>query len=219
MHWSSIPIYIVDFEGTAGSGIVEYGIVTLYHGEIIETQTRLCGTIGELKHQDVRQHGITRDMIEEKLPFSQEWELFARMREKGALGAHHAHIENVLLKNTWPFPRKSPDLMNLNEFCATWGPWIDTCQLFKAVYPQIKNYKLSHLIKVFQLSDKVERLSWEHCPKLRRKYHCALYDALASATLLLYLMSLEEFRDCTFQWMIMYSASPEKRDGMKQMVL
>lgn len=219
MHWSSIPIHIIDFEGTASSGIIEYGIVSLHQNEIIATHTRLCGAIGELTPQDIRQHGITKNMIENIQPFSQEWELFIKMREKGPLGAHHAHTENMLLKNTWPFPKTVPDFMNLNESCATWGPWIDTCQLFKIIYPQLKNYKLSYLIDVFQLSQKLENLSLNHCPEFRRKYHCALYDALASAVLLLYLTSLSEFKDCTLQWIIMHSSSLEKRTGMQQTLL
>lgn len=219
MHWSSIPIHIVDFEGTINSGIIEYGIVTIHQETIIQTQSRLCSAIGEISLKEIRQHGITSDMIENKIPFSQDWELFAKLREEGILGAHHAHTENMLLKNTWPFPRMSRDFMNPSGSQATWGPWIDTCQLYKVIYPQINKYKLSHLIEVFQLNDKLEELSLKHCPKSRRKYHCALYDALASATLLLYLMSLKEFKDCTIQWMITYSASLEKQDEMRQMLL
>lgn len=219
MHWSKIPIHIIDFEGTANSGIVEYGIVTLYQDNIVETQTRLCGAIGELSQQDIRQHNITKDMIHDKLPFSEEWDLFIKMREKGSLGAHHAHTENRLLKSTWPFPRTVPDLINLHGSCSTWGPWIDTCQLFKIIYPQIKNYKLSNLIDVFQLNERLEYLSLKYCPEFRRKYHCALYDALASSVLLLYLLSLPELKECTVQWLIRHSTSLRKRTDMEQTLL
>lgn len=219
MHWSSIPIHIIDFEGSVSSGIVEYGIVTLYEGSIVETQTRLCGAIGEVSQQEIRQHGITKGMVEDKVLFSNEWELFAKMRQTGPLGAHHAHTENVLLKNTWPYPRMATDFMNLGETCATWGPWIDTCQLFKVIYPQLKKYKLSHLIEVFQLEERMKELSLKYCPKFRRKYHCALYDALCSTALLLYLMNLKDFKDSTLQWLILNSSSLEKRDDMRQLLL
>ena len=39
--WTEIPIHVVDFEGSLRTGVVEYGVVTLLGGDIINTSTRL----------------------------------------------------------------------------------------------------------------------------------------------------------------------------------
>lgn len=219
MKWSSVRIHVIDFEGTRDSGVIEYGIVSLYENSIVETRSRFCKAIGDVNEKETRQHGITKEMVEHESPFFQEWELFAKLRETGVLGAHHAQTEDGLLRSTWPYPRKSIDFMNLGESCSNWGPWIDTCQLFKVVYPQLKQYKLAELIKLFQLRGELEALGLKYCLPHRMKYHCALYDALASALLLLYLGRLAEFKDCTLEWLIMHSSGEEKRRDMKQMSL
>ena len=72
---------------------------------------------------------------------------------------------------------------------ADWGPWLDTHALFRQYYPQgLADYKLSTLVQAFQLESRLAELAKEHCPSQRRKAHCALYDAIASALLLIHLM-------------------------------
>lgn len=219
MVWSTIPIHIIDFEGTQSSGILEYGVVTLHHNTIVQTQTRLCQATGMIRERDVYQHGITTNLTEKEMPFSQEWPFFSNLRLTGPLGAHHAQTENGLLKNVWPYPKTSPDFLNINPFCTSWGPWIDTCQLFKTIYPQLESYKLIDLIKVFQLTDPLIEVSRKYCPATRMKYHCALYDALASAVLLLYLTNLIDFKNISIEWLLINSASQDKRADMEQILL
>lgn len=216
MHWSSIPIHIIDFEGTKNSGILEYGVVTLHQNTIVQTQTRLCQATGAITDQDIRQHGITSQAVQDTLPFSNEWSLFSNLRSTGPLGAHHAQTENMLLKNSWPYPRNSPDFLNLNESLTSWGPWIDTCQLFKTIYPQLETHKLIDLIHIFQLTGQLSELSQKYCPSSRNKHHCALYDALASVTLLFYLTSLSDFKNVSLQWLLINSAPQKKSVQMKQ---
>lgn len=218
-HWSSFPIHIIDFEGTQSSGILEYGIVTLHHNTIIQTHTRLCQATGIITDREVYQHGITSNLTEKETLFSQEWALFSNLRLTGPLGAHHAQTENILLKNVWPYPRTSPNFLNIDESCTSWGPWIDTCQLFRTVYPQLETYKLLDLINKFELADQLIELSQKYCPPTRMRYHCALYDALASALLLLYLTSLSDFKNISIQWLLINSASQDKRADMQQVLL
>lgn len=216
MHWTSIPIHIIDFEGTKASGILEYGVVTIENNSITQTATRLCQSAGSISPQDSRLHGISEADTQDKLPFSHDWPLFSSLRSSGPLAAHHAQTENMLLKHTWPYTKNSPDWINPEQFSTSWGPWIDTCQLFKTLFPQLESHKLIYLIETFHLSEQLADLSQKHCPPNRNKPHCALYDALASALLLQYITSLPQFEDTSIQWLIVNSSSQSNRQSLEQ---
>lgn len=216
MHWTDIPIHVIDFEGTKASGILEYGVVTLEGGEIKETKTRLCRAKGAITALDTRQHGIREKDTQGALPFSDEWELFSNLHKTGPLGAHNATTENMLIKDTWPYGKEAPDFLEAEKTRNTWGPWVDTCQLYKALYPQLDNHKLMELVKVFQLGEKLDELAEEHCPPNRSKHHCALYDALASALLIQYVGELPKFEGMTIEWLLINSAPGSKRRDLEQ---
>jgi DNA polymerase III epsilon subunit-like protein len=216
MHWSSTPIHIIDFEGSKTSGILEYGVVTLHQNRITQTQSRFCQPIGIISVQETRQHGISIEDTQNTLPFSNEWSFFASLRSTGVLAAHHAQTENMLLKNTWPYPRSSPDFLNPNQLSTSWGPWIDTCQLFKTFYPQLDSHKLVDLINTFQLSEKLAKITQKHCQPSRNRPHCALFDALASTLLLQHITSLAQFDKITISWIIINSAPQAKRQLLEQ---
>lgn len=216
MHWASIPIHIIDFEGTKGSGILEYGVVTLHQNRITQTYTRLCHGTGAILPQDSRLHGILMDNTQNTCPFSDEWPLFSSLRNTGVFAAHHAQTENMLLKNIWPYPRKSPDFLEPGKSSTSWGPWIDSCALFKAIYPQLESYSLIHLINIFKLTEKLAQLTQKYCQPPRNKPHCALYDALASTILLQYLTSLQQFDKASINWLMINSASQTKRRSLEQ---
>jgi DNA polymerase-3 subunit epsilon len=57
------------------------------------------------------------------------------------------------------------------------------------------------------LEDKLKQLALVHCPKERIRYHCALYDALASALLLQRLFSLKELKELSLFQLFTLSAS------------
>ena len=109
MSWTEQPIFFVDFEGSRASGVLEYGVVTLWRGEIVDTATRLCGAVGRVRAEDTAVHGLSEAALRERPPFADEWEFFAGLRERGPLAAHYAGVENALLKSVWPYPRNSPD--------------------------------------------------------------------------------------------------------------
>lgn len=206
MHWKDAHIYVIDFEGTRESGVVEYGVVTLHGGQIQKTLTRLCQPQGEIRNADYRQHRIRRQDAEGCAPFSDEWECFASMRKRGPLAAHNASVEHGLLRAQWPHPRESPDFISSGRQVADWGPWLDTCALYQRVYPDLPTHKLSTLVVTFELSERLDKLAQTYCPPKRRRAHCALFDALASALLLMRLEEEEGFEAMTLSWLMAQSA-------------
>ena len=211
------PLHIVDFEGNQKCGIVEYGVVTLLGGIVTRTATRLCRAENDINARDIELHRIRNEDTLNCQPFSDEWELFLELRQSGPLCAHYAAVEHGLMKRTWPYPRKSPDFLNLGQFSADWGPWIDTCQLFQRIYPGLESYQLASLVAQFGLSDSLSELAEQHCPVERSSFHCALYDAIASALLLKYILALPGFEGATVAWLIHNSASGKKKDALRQL--
>lgn len=207
MHWKDHLIHVIDFEGTRDSGIIEYGVVTLKNGAVAETHTRICRPIGPITSNEARQHGIDQELTVGTLPFAHEWPIFTELRKTGPLAAHHAQVENHLIKSIWPYPPLSPCFLDPSESLTTWGPWIDTCKLYKVIFPGLGSYGLMDLISAFSLEETLIQLVRKHCPGNRQKYHCALHDALASAVLLIYLGNLKNFEELTAEWLIIKSAS------------
>lgn len=207
MIWTKIPIHIIDFEGSKHSGIVEYGVVTLFEGKIAETHTRVCRALEEISPEETKFHGISRLDTQNALPFAHEWKLFTNLRKTGPLAAHHAHTENHLIKAVWPYPPKSPDFLEHDQMITSWGPWIDTHQLFKFVFPSLESYQLMDLVEPFDFKEKLAQLSKKYCPQNRQKAHCALYDALATALLITAMTGFDGFEDTSIEWLLLKSAS------------
>lgn len=184
MSWTRQPIHFLDFEGNASSGIVEYGVATLLHGRVAETRTRLCGPTGRIREADVEVHGLDPARVAGHPPFSADWELFAGLRERGPLAAHYAGVENALLKAAWPYPRRSPDFARPGRNLVDWGPWIDSARLYAQRYPGFRSGRLESLVAAHGLQGELDREAEQRCPPDRRRYHAALYDALAGALLL-----------------------------------
>ncbi len=217
MHWKDCPIHVVDFEGSRGSGVVEFGLVTLWDGDIASCATRLCRPSGLISAQERAQHGISQDEARLSEPFSAEWERFTGLRKSGPMAAHHAMVENGFLKAQWAYPPSSPDFLHEGQMIADWGPWIDTRQLYASVYPDLSGYGLSELIGTLGLQDELNSRAERHCPERRGKYHCALYDALASALLLLKMGEQEGFENMSVPWLITQSqSSADKREAARQ---
>lgn len=220
MLWTDIPIHFIDFEGSIASGILEYGVVTLRGSRIEKTRTRLCRAIGRVRDEDSAVHGLTAGLVARFDPFAceEEFAYFAGLRESGPLGAHFAHVENSLIKSAWPYPRQSPDFARGgSNTIAEWGAWIDTGRLYAEIFPQLESGRLKALTGMLGLQAELDALAAKHCPEGRRRYHAALYDALAAALLLLSLGRRPEFAGMSVSWLLqMSTANPEKRDAMRQ---
>ena len=225
MRWTGTPIHFIDFEGSIASGILEYGVVTLRGGAVAATRTRLCRATGRVRDEDAALHGLTAGLVARCEPFATpgEFSRFAALRETGPLGAHFAHVENSLLKSAWPYPRQSPDFARGETAppVADWGPWVDTGRLYAEIFPhpqsQLESYQLETLVRAFNLQSELDTLAAHHCPENRRRYHAALYDALAAALLLLALGRRAEFSEMTIPWLLqMSTANAQKRDALRQ---
>lgn len=214
------PIHVIDFEGSRQSGVVEYGVVTLQRGAIAATYSRLCAPTGAISARDQQQHGISERAAAAAAPFEQDWELFAGLRQSGPLCAHNAAVEDGFLRAQWAYPRQSPDFASDTGQLASWGPWLDSLYLYRRIYPQLESHKLEHLIAGFELGESLAQAAERYCPPGRARYHCALYDALASALLLGRLLADPQLAAVSLRWLILNSAAAEaRRESMGQLDL
>lgn len=217
MSWIQQPIFFVDFEGSRASGILEYGVVSVLGGEVVEARTRLCRSLGRVRPEDAAVHGLREEMLAEHAPFSNDWEYFAGLRERGPLAAHYAGVENALLKSVWPYPRSSPDFARPGEQVIDWGPWIDTARIYAQLFPGFDSGRLESLVAACGLQDELDRLATQHCPSGRCRYHAALYDALAGAVLLGRLARDARSAPLTIMQLLALSTlDPQKREALQQ---
>lgn len=215
--WTEQPIFFVDFEGSRASGVVEYGVVTLLKGEVVATATRLCASTGPLRAEDIAVHGLDEEAVAGHAPFSAEWEYFAGLREQGPLAAHYAGVENALLKATWPYSRNSPDFARPGERIVEWGPWIDSARIYAQLYPQLESGRLEAVVAACGLQETLDALAEKACPPQRRRYHAALYDALAGAVLLASLAREPAVaKMTTMQLLALSTLDGGKRDAIQQ---
>jgi DNA polymerase III epsilon subunit-like protein len=217
MIWTEKLIHFVDFEGSVASGILEYGVVTMRGAEVVGTRTRLCRATGRVRAEDAALHGIEASAVAGATAFAEDFEFFAGLRESGPLAAHFANAENTLIKAVWPYPRTSPDFARPGSVITEWGPWIDTGRLYPQFYPTLASAKLGELVAVFGLQMKLDELAAEWCPEGRRRYHAALYDALAGTLLLARLANEPALAARTCEWLLaMSTLDGEKRDALRQ---
>jgi DNA polymerase-3 subunit epsilon len=217
MSWADTPIHFIDFEGSAASGILEFGVVTLRGGEITAAHTRLCRATGQVPVDDTKVHGLTADGLASQDYFAAEWDRFAGLRAAGPLAAHFASAENGLVRKVWPYSREAPDFARPGRTSTEWGPWIDTGRLYPQFFPQLGSVRLEDLVVRQGLQAELEGTARRHCPPERRRYHAALYDALAGALLLLALLKRPELSQATIPWLLQMSTlDADKRGALQQ---
>jgi len=216
----SKPIHVIDFEGSRQSGVVEYGVVTLVGQTVMATYSRICAPVGTISDWDRAQHGITEEFALREEPFTDDWRLFSELRQQGPFCAHNVAVESGLIESVWPYPKACPNFADPGLSAANWGPWLDTLQLYRRIYPGLESYRLEKLVGLFSVQENLDRQARLLCPPKRRCYHCALYDALASAFLLARLFDEPGIEDVSLRWLILESAaSQSSRDAMGQQEL
>jgi len=201
------PIHILDFEGNTRTGVVEYGVAVLRDHAILETHTRFCRGHAPIDERDSRLHGIRNEAVAHAEPLSKDWLLFSGFRRVGVMGAHHAVIEDTLLRQVWPYPGMVPDFMKGEGVISDWGPWVDTRRFYEFLFPDLESYQLMDLIRTFHLEDELETLAGRHCPEKRRRPHCALFDALASALLIMQISRIPGYENMDLWWLLFNSVS------------
>jgi DNA polymerase-3 subunit epsilon len=197
------PIFAIDFEGSRKIGIVEYGIAEITNGTISACSTGICAPRTTISIADSKLFDITTTQAQAFPPFETHLQQFCHMRKRGVFMAHNAIAEDTMLRDALP---ASPIVENplTKRNCSTWGPYIDSCVLAKTLF-KLNSAKLSDVIDVFQLQNQLDEFAQQYCPTNRRKYHCALYDAIASALILIKICSFDGFEDVSLEWLLKYS--------------
>lgn len=186
MNWKNIAVHVLDFEGSVFSGIVEYGFATVLGGKVIDAHTRLCGVKKNIPAEETAIHGIDNASVEGRPPVEADWELFFRLRNTGLFGSHNANAEKGMIATVWANPGKVPNFSQPEQPPVfSWGPWVDTFRIAKNWFPRERSHKLGELVKSFEIQSRLDASAEKFCPRERCRYHCALYDALAAAELLI----------------------------------
>lgn len=204
---NEIPIFLIDFEGSKKLGVVEYGMVCVWRNQIVSSDTAICRPLQKISKKDEDFFDITNDEAFACLPFESAYELFADARGRGIFAAHNCGTEDSLLRMHIPSPGKVSDFFMEKE-TLSWSPWIDTRHLAKFLNQGLDSEKLSNVIQDFGLQNHLDGLAKMHCPPERAKWHCALYDALASALILQ--SALEKIND--LHELASICKRPNKRD-------
>lgn len=202
MMWTEIPIYVIDFEGSYAGGVVEYGVVKLRGVQIEETATRLCSPDRWITGAESAVHGIKSREVAAERPFRDDYPEFIEWRKTGVFAAHNHSVENHFLRKVWPSPPFVPDWEKPGRNRNDWGPWLDTLALYRKLYPDLEDHSLMALVSVFQESGRLTSLAEKYCPTNRCRPHAALYDALASALLLIRLAEDPGFSTASLFWML-----------------
>jgi DNA polymerase-3 subunit epsilon len=216
LAWHQAPLHVVDFEGGPRTGVVESGVVTLLGGEVVAAFTSFHAPRAAIPALDSQCHGLVDRDLAEALPFEADWDRWVSLRRRGLLAAHNATVEHDLLRGTWARPAAVPAFVGEAGQVAEWGPWIDTCRLARAWAPSLGDYRLGQLVADLRLGGRLEVLSAQHCPPRRRRFHCALYDALAAALVLRALCGLEGRSQATLAQLVRDSLSAPAADDLMQ---
>ncbi len=180
---NEIPIYAIDFEGSKKLGIVEFGIVGILCNEIFMSETAICAPKSEISKRDADFFGITNAQASKYPPFETYADLFSELRSKGIFAAHNASVEDSLLRSYIPSPGIVTNFFNTKSV-LTWAPWLDSRNLAKEFCKDANSEKLSDVIEFLKLEEELNAYAEKICAPARKKWHCALYDALACALII-----------------------------------
>lgn len=203
----NIPILAIDFEGSRRIGVVEYGVAKIENGAVSELRTGICAPKTKIPQRDAEFFGIDNEEAFKHPPFSESVAEFCEMRKTGIFAAHNASVEDGLLRDAAPAPAIVPDFA-FGGMRASWSPWIDSCALLKKIFPTLDSAKLSSAIDAFGLKAELDALAEKFCPPSRKKWHCAPYDALACALLIIGICRMDGFENATVEWLAKHSAAP-----------
>ena len=212
-----IPVYAIDFEGSLQTGILEYGIVgfTPQNG-IFFTETKLCRNKTAIPESESSCHGLRAENLASHEDFSKHLNTFINLRQKALFCAHNATFENRLLSDYCPVV---PDAYAIPQIPShQWGPWLDTWFLYRK-YLKTQACTVEQLIDFCNLSEILSQLSGKFCPEGRRKFHCALFDALACALLFLNFIRSKEARGKNLLCLLQQSSSKALSEDLKQQKL
>ena len=135
-------VYAVDFEGSLATGILEYGLVGIDSIEgIFSAETAFCKNRGRISDAEFVQHHISEEQVARYGDFINVVPRFLELRRKGFFCAHNAAFENALLNFYCPVVLNAYGVALGSQ--AFWGPWLDTCVLYKKYFKKVLRGKNS----------------------------------------------------------------------------
>lgn len=159
VSWEKSNFLVIDVEGNLNNGIREAALILVNEGKVI------CGT--EFSKEFGAKESIDSQIIgyfskdENQIPC--------------VLVSHNCSIEHNMLSQLMPY---RPSTNNKVEEIL-WEPWIDSMIVYKKLYPDEQNYNLKSLVDRFINPNEIEKLAKEYCQINKKKYHHAMYDAIA----------------------------------------
>ena len=216
--------YAIDFEGSVTAGVLEYGWVGLdsIRG-IFSAETAFCKNRTDIPASESALHQIYAEQVSNCPDFRTILPRLIDLRSRHFFCAHQASFENALLQMYCPVVLKARSIPENPQ--PSWGPWIDTCVLYKKYFRKVHGKRpsscgpsgtLQTLIEFCGLSEILQQVGNRFCPPTRRQYHCALWDALACALLLLHFIRQEEIQTKTLAWLLQESSSLSKAQQLRQ---
>lgn len=177
MAMINAEITVLDYESTGSLagypnepwqiGMVSLSAGRVDAGAMFESLLRVDANRPFNPHAPGR-HALLRDAIAAAPTQEELWPRIKHRLTGLPLCAHNVATEKKFTRSAAPMHR--------------FGPWIDTLKIARKVWPGCPSYALEDLIVRFDLRQRVDLL----CPG--RMAHDALYDAVASAMLLEFLL-------------------------------
>ena len=134
-------IYAVDFEGSLATGILEYGLVGIDSSDgVFSAEGAFCKNRGRISDAEFAQHHISEERVGRCEDFVDVVPRFAELRAKSFFCAHNAAFENSLLNSYCPVVLKAYGVASDSQ--ASWGPWLDTCVLYKKYFKKVLRGKI-----------------------------------------------------------------------------
>lgn len=196
-------LYVVDFEGSLQTGILEYGIVEVSSTKgILNMQTQFCKNRSNISSLEQQCHHLNDEQLSSFASFENHLDVFIKARQRTLFCAHNASFENTLLSSYLPMLTIPSPTGNQQH---VWGPWLDTYYLYKK-HLKIPLCGLKDLVEMFQLTEILANIAEKFCPSTRKNFHCALYDAIACSLLFLNFIRLPEIQSKSFDWLLMTSS-------------
>ena len=147
---------VIDFEGTKKKGVKQAAIIDYIDFKII-------GSSEYLQSDNRFREWINTDIDLNQIDY---WV------------AHNINVEQNMIKKYTPYK-------TFNEITGVnWGPWIDTLQVYKNLYPKLTDYSLKNLGDIFLSKKEIDDLAAEKCIRTQKKYHQSMYDCIVTFLLL-----------------------------------
>ena len=135
-------VYVADFEGSLATGILEYGLVGIDSVDgIFSAETAFCKNRGRISDTEFAQHHISEEQVAKCGDFINVVPKFVELRAESFFCAHNAAFENALLNSYCPVVLNTYGVGAGSQ--AFWGPWLDTCVLYKKYFKKVLRGKNS----------------------------------------------------------------------------